>query len=89
MAKEARTYNGEKTVSLISSAGKTGQLHVKNEIRTFSYPYTKINAKQIKDVNVTLGTIKFLEENIGKTLIDINHRNIFLDSSPKAKESLK
>ena len=36
MTKEARIYNGEKTVSSISGAGKTGQLHVKNEIRTLS-----------------------------------------------------
>ena len=36
MTKEARTYNGEKTASSISGAGKAGQLHVKNEIRTFS-----------------------------------------------------
>ena len=34
MTKEARVYNGEKTVSSVSGAGKTGQLHVKNEIRT-------------------------------------------------------
>ena len=34
MTKEARTYNGEKTTSSISGTGKTGQLHVKNEIRT-------------------------------------------------------
>ena len=34
MTKEARIYNGEKTVSSISGAGKTGQLRVKNEIRT-------------------------------------------------------
>ena len=34
MTKGARIYNGEKTVSSISGAGKTGQLHVKNEIRT-------------------------------------------------------
>ena len=34
LTKEARIYNGEKTVSSISGAGKTGQLHVKNEIRT-------------------------------------------------------
>ena len=33
MTKEARTYNGEKTVSSISGAGKTGELHFKNEIR--------------------------------------------------------
>ena len=34
MTKEAKIYNGEKTASLISGAGKAGQLHVKNEIRT-------------------------------------------------------
>ena len=34
MTKEARIYNGEKTAYSINSAGKTGQLHVKNEIRT-------------------------------------------------------
>ena len=34
MTKEARLYNGGKTASSISGAGKTGQLHVKNEIRT-------------------------------------------------------
>ena len=35
MTKEARQFNGKKTGSSISSAGKTGQLHVKTEIRTF------------------------------------------------------
>ena len=34
LIKEARIHNGEKTASLISGAGKTGQLHVRNEIRT-------------------------------------------------------
>ena len=34
MTKEAKIYNGEKTVSSVSGAGKTGQLYVKNEIRT-------------------------------------------------------
>ena len=34
--KEARIYNGAKTTSSINGAGKTGQLHVKNEIRTLS-----------------------------------------------------
>ena len=36
LIKEARIYNGEKTASSISGAGKTGQLHVKNEIRTLT-----------------------------------------------------
>ena len=36
MTKEPRIYNGEKTVSSVNGAGKTGQLHVQFEIRAFS-----------------------------------------------------
>ena len=46
-------------------------------------PYTKINLKRIKDLNVRLDTIKPLEENIGKILSDINHNNIFFDPPPR------
>ena len=49
-------------------------------------PYTKINSKWIKDLNVRPDTIKLLEENIGKTLYDINHSKILCDPPPREME---
>ena len=49
-------------------------------------PYTKINSRWIKDLNINHNTIKVLEENIGRKITDIPHSNIFTDMSPKARD---
>ena len=50
-------------------------------------PYTNINSKWMKDLNVTQESSKILEENTGNTLFELDHSNFLRDTSTKAKET--
>ena len=63
--------------------GKLDSYLQKYEIRTILTPYTKINSKWMKDLNVRPETTKLLEENIGRTLEEINQSKILYDPPPR------
>ena len=87
MTKESRINNGEKTVLSITLAWISWITTFKViKLQHSLTPYTKMNSKWIRDLNIIPETIKALEENLGGTLSDINCSNIFW-MSPKSKET--
>ena len=76
------------TVSSTDCAGRTGQATCKRMKLDYCLtPYTKVNSKWIKDQNVSHEIIKLLEDNIGKTLLNINMSNFFMNISSWARET--
>ena len=66
--------------------GKLDSTCKRTKLEYFLTPHRKINSKWIKDLNVRPDNIKLLEENIGRTLDDINQSKILYDSPPRVTE---
>ena len=87
MTKEARIYNREKHSLFNKCCWKNCTATCKRmKLEHSLTPYTKINSKGSRDLNVWLDTIELLEENIGRTTFDINNRKIFFDPCTRVME---
>ena len=88
MTKEARTYSGVKIVYSINGVGKTGQIACrKMKLDHLLIPHARISSKWIKDLNVRSQTIKIVEENTDRKIMDIAHSNILSGISPQERET--
>ena len=85
LTKEARIYNGAKTALQQMVLGNWTATCKRMKLEHFPTPYTKINSKWIKDLNVRPETIKLLEENRGRTLYE-NQSKILYDPPPRVME---
>ena len=85
--KAGKSIQWKKINSLANGVGENWAATCRRlKLDHFLTPFTKINSKWIKDLNVRQETIKTLEEKAGKDLSDLSRSNLLLDTSPKARE---